>query len=166
MDNPNRKRNTITYWECVCDCGNITYLPTSTLAQRNTKSCGCGKFSASNRKHVNNTCIPTYIFIAATRGASMRNIEFDISIEDIATQWIKQHGICALSGMKLFIAPSIRSHKIKEHTTASLDRIDSSKGYTTDNIQWIHKDINIMKNNFSEDYFIGLCGKIAEHKRG
>lgn len=46
-------------------------------------------------------------------------------------------------------------------TTASLDRIDSSSGYGLENIQWLHKDINIMKNVHSQDYFLSLCKKVA-----
>lgn len=37
-----RKNNTI-YWECKCDCGNTTYLPTSSLTVGHTISCGCAK---------------------------------------------------------------------------------------------------------------------------
>lgn len=47
--------------------------------------------------------------------------------------------------------------------TASLDRKDSLKGYTIDNIQWLHKDVNQMKRNYSEEYFINTCLKIAEN---
>jgi hypothetical protein len=47
-------------------------------------------------------------------------------------------------------------------TTASLDRIDSSKGYIEGNVQWIHKHINKMKNNFNESYFIEICKKISQ----
>ena len=47
--------------------------------------------------------------------------------------------------------------------TASLDRIDSTKGYSKDNIQWVHKDINCMKMDFSQQYFIDLCVKVAKN---
>ena len=43
----------------------------------------------------------------------------------------------------------------------SVDRIDSSKGYIIDNIRWIHKDINVMKNSFSDEYFTYLCKLIC-----
>lgn len=165
IDNPNRRRNTINYWECQCDCGNLTKVDTASLTQRSIKSCGCKKFLATNVKYPNNTTMPTYMFLGAMKGASMRHIDFNVSIEDMEAQWIKQNGICALSGIKLFMAQSIRSHKTKERTTASLDRIDSTKAYTVDNIQWIHKDINIMKNSFKQDYFIDLCRKIADEDR-
>lgn len=29
------------YWECLCDCGNIVYVPTHRLTTGTTKSCGC-----------------------------------------------------------------------------------------------------------------------------
>ncbi len=47
--------------------------------------------------------------------------------------------------------------------TASLDRIDSSGNYTENNIQWVHKDINKMKNVFSMDQLIEYCKKIVDH---
>ena len=47
--------------------------------------------------------------------------------------------------------------------TASIDRIDSNKGYIEDNVVWVHKDINIMKNKFSKEYFLMLCKKIVEN---
>ena len=28
-------------WECQCDCGNQTYVQTTSLTSGNTKSCGC-----------------------------------------------------------------------------------------------------------------------------
>ena len=49
--------------------------------------------------------------------------------------------------------------------TASLDRIDSTRGYTVDNIQWIHKDLNRMKWNLPNDYFINICTLVANHNK-
>lgn len=49
--------------------------------------------------------------------------------------------------------------------SASLDRIDSKKSYTVDNVQWVHKDVNWMKNKFDQDYFIEMCGRIADHQK-
>jgi hypothetical protein len=49
--------------------------------------------------------------------------------------------------------------------TASLDRIDSSKGYITGNLQWLHKDINWMKNSFSQEDFIKLCRDVTRYQK-
>ena len=34
-------KNHSVYWECLCDCGNICYVPTHRLTTGTTKSCGC-----------------------------------------------------------------------------------------------------------------------------
>jgi len=50
-------------------------------------------------------------------------------------------------------------------TTASLDRINSSKGYTLDNVQWVHKTVNIMKQGLSDEdfkYWIKMIGDNLE----
>jgi hypothetical protein len=52
-----------------------------------------------------------------------------------------------------------------DDVTASLDRIDSFKPYTDDNIQWVHKHINAMKLNHSEEYFIELCKIVANYNK-
>jgi hypothetical protein len=45
--------------------------------------------------------------------------------------------------------------------TASLDRIDSSKGYTLGNIQWVHKWVNLMKQDMTDQEFIEWCKTIT-----
>ena len=46
-------------------------------------------------------------------------------------------------------------------TTASLDRIDSTKGYFIENVQWVHKYVNIMKWHTANQEFIEWCKLIA-----
>ncbi len=65
---------------------------------------------------------------------------------------------CAISGVELKV--------VRNGTqTASLDRIDSSKGYTRENIQWLHKDVNLMKRNMTDENFVQWCKVIAEHRK-
>lgn len=49
--------------------------------------------------------------------------------------------------------------------TASLDRIDSSKGYIEGNVQWLHKDINRLKINYSDEDLIQICLEIIRWKK-
>lgn len=83
------------------------------------------------------------------RDAISRGIPFDITIEVLDTKLKQQDYNCALTGLKL-------STNYK-NLTASIDRIDSSKGYFVDNIQWVHKDINMMKKDYKEEYYIEMC---------
>lgn len=49
--------------------------------------------------------------------------------------------------------------------TASLDRIDSSKGYVVGNVQWVHKDVNTVKWDLTLDNFFRVCKMVVEHNK-
>lgn len=66
-----------------------------------------------------------------------------------------------MSGVEL----SLGTNSNRVGRTASLDRIDSSKGYIEGNIQWVHKDINFMKQEMDENSFFCWCGIIAKFKK-
>ena len=53
---------------------------------------------------------------------------------------------------------NLRGHR---KTTASLDRIDSRKGYTIDNVHWVLKAVNIMKNTYPLSFFVAICRKVV-----
>lgn len=91
------------------------------------------------------------------KNAEKRNIKFYISIYDIENQYEKQNKTCALSGEELFFNQRITKGN------ASVDRIDSNKDYTINNIQIVHKDINSAKFTKSNIDFITLCKKVAKY---
>lgn len=93
--------------------------------------------------------------------AKKRNIIFDISIEYAWKIFINQNKKCNLSGRSLTLGESFVYSKY----TGSLDRIDSSKGYIEGNVQWVHKDINLMKNKFNQEEFIKLCILVANYNK-
>lgn len=143
-------------WICKCECGKLITVTSSNLLNKSTRSCGCKTsefISKSNTKHQNFGEIPGSSWANMVNGAELRNLEVSITIEDMNNQFIKQKGKCALTGQTIHFG-----HKnTKKLKTASLDRIDSGRGYTKDNIQWVHKDINRCKQNFSEDYLLEMC---------
>lgn len=107
--------------------------------------------------------ISAVYFKSCKNNAQKRNFEFTITKEDMWQQWLNQEEKCALSGIPLTIERNYK--KMKEGMSASLDRIDSTKGYTVDNIQWIHKDLNKMKMNYNNQYFIDMCKLIANNNK-
>ena len=92
--------------------------------------------------------------------ANKRKIPFNITMEDAWSQFEIQKGICAISKVPIRLVRSLRFDRNKQ--TASMDRIDSKKGYTKDNIQWVHKKINIMKNTTPQSEFVEWCKKVTE----
>lgn len=93
--------------------------------------------------------------------ATIRKLEFNITAEYIWYLYKKQKSRCALSNRKIYLK-HIKSNMIK---TASLDRIDSTKGYIKGNVQWVHVDINYMKSDLPENEFIKLCSDIVRHTK-
>ena len=83
-----------------------------------------------------------------------KRLDIDINSKYIEKLFLKQDGKCALSGLD-----------IKLGLNASLDRIDSSKGYIKGNVQWLHKDVNILKGSLNEEYFLEVCENVYKHNR-
>ncbi len=91
-----------------------------------------------------------------------RNDICNLTIQDLWNQFQKQKELCALTNIKLELPRQTRQGNVGN---ASLDRIDSSKGYSKDNIQWVHKDINWMKQDFDENYFVNMCNLVSNHTK-
>lgn len=96
------------------------------------------------------------------RGAKSRNLEFNISKEYAWNVFIQQNRQCALSGESLYF-DTASTNCIRGN--ASLDRIDSSRGYVEGNVQWVTKQINISKMDIDNQDFINLCHKISNYNK-
>lgn len=84
------------------------------------------------------------------------NIEFDLTLDFLLEKYSKQNGKCFFSGMTLFLSTcSVYS--------LSIDRLNSKKGYTKDNINLICAVVNFMKTDIDHIEFIDFCKKIAFH---
>lgn len=88
-------------------------------------------------------------------GAQFRNLNWELSAEYIWQLYLSQDKKCSLSGKSIGWAKEGQIH------TASIDRIDSSEGYIIGNVQLVHKDINFMKQQYSQEYFIEMCKLVA-----
>lgn len=53
--------------------------------------------------------------------------------------------------------------KNQSNITASLDRTNSYKGYLKNNVKWVHKTVNKMKQNLSEEEFIYFCKLVTDY---
>lgn len=156
------------YWECICECGNICYKQSTELIRprQKTQSCGCNKnkfkLGKENKNWKGYEEIPLQYFNIVRNCAKERNIHFDITIKDMWNQYIKQDRKCAFTGIKLNF---FKSHKDRKSGNLSLDRIDSSKGYTSDNIQFVLKILNTMKGKMNNNVFISLCHSISKNNQ-
>lgn len=157
------------YWRCVCDCGNEVTRRQDYLLKAKNLSCGC----LHPRNHVYGDKDPRWkgcgrisgeYFCMIRKGAEKRKIAFSVTKEDLWAKFQEQDERCALSNLPLSFTPTYKSRKIDQ--TASLDRIDSHGDYTPSNIQWLHKDVQRMKNSLDQKRFLELCNLISrQHPR-
>jgi hypothetical protein len=167
--------NSEKHVKCKCDCGSVTTRKSKQF--RKTKSCGCLRLETNSKTLKGNknayklrkgtANISRTYFNELRRCAKQRKLDFVVSIDDIQYLLEKQNFKCALSNEVLVMSLDNSKYRIREglaqHNTASLDRKDSSKGYTISNIQWIHKDLNKLKSNMDEKKFIQWCIKVAKN---
>lgn len=89
-----------------------------------------------------------------------KNVSSDITVNDLYDIWKKQDGVCVYTGVKL-ILKNKRNTKEHNNFVASVDRIDSSKGYTKDNIQFISRTANLAKHTMSHEEMVEFCKIVA-----
>jgi hypothetical protein len=148
----------LKHWKCRCDCGEITTATLFQLTSDDKSSCGCKRTSWNSDYH-GDICRTFWTHIM--RSAKARDIEILITREQAWQKFLDQDRKCAYTNLDIYFA---KSKKMSEGT-ASLDRIDSDKGYTLDNIQWVHKWVNIMKVDLKEDEFLTYCKLIVINKK-
>lgn len=91
------------------------------------------------------------------RRCKRRDKDFDLDLDYLRNQWNLQQGICPYLKVKLILPTTNGKHDSSNpNYVASVDRIDSSKGYVKGNIQFIALTINYAKNNFTEAVVIDL----------
>ncbi len=72
----------------------------------------------------------------------------EVTAEDLSKLWDRQKGRCALTNLKM-LSPNDKN--INSLFCASLDRIDSDGEYTLDNVQFITRAANWLKNNHTQE---------------
>lgn len=159
-------KNRRIHWLCKCKCGNTAWKVPSDLISGNSTRCKkCGNkvvFTDNERKEINALILSKYKQIVhnlATR-KKVGNLPFTITPQDLQNLY-DQNKNCMLSGISLEV--DLTKSLIKQNL--SVDIIDPDKGYTPDNIQLVDKRINMMKQSLSQEEFIELCCKVADHHR-
>lgn len=141
-------------WECRCDCGNTVSVLGSLLVQGHTTSCGClaRRKGPANPRWKGHGDIPGTTWLNIVNRAKRLPHEFALTVEEAWAAFERQQGVCALSGLPLKFGPFGTPAN-----TASLDRVDSGRGYCPGNVQWVHKHVNEMKWSLPQERFVELC---------
>lgn len=144
---------------CQCKCGKQEYVRVNALQSGKSKGCKCRAFDMRRKQTISEGELSKTKFNRIKKSANERGIEFLVTMKYLWELFEKQNKKCVFSGLDLILS------KDNLNTTASLDRIDSNEGYTENNVQWVHKDVNKMKTDFSDKYFISMCHLISNNTK-
>ncbi|MCT7997478.1 hypothetical protein [Laspinema olomoucense] len=99
------------------------------------------------------------------KSVKQRTIEASVTLQDLKQIWHNQGGICPYTGWELVLFPCTTDYQSRPLTTnrASVDRIDSSKGYSLDNIQFVAVMANLAKNCFRETELFDFCEAVYQN---
>lgn len=154
----NKRIGNTSLWECICDCGKFVNVRACNLKSGHSTSCGCFRFQEQWKGFGE---IPGNYWSSIQRRCKRLKREINIDIEYAWNLFLEQKRQCALTKLPLTFHSNWRHNK--EKNTASLDRINSNLGYIKGNVQWIHKELQIMKNKYGQEKFISYCRLVAEN---
>ena len=87
-----------------------------------------------------------------------------LDVKYLKLLWEKQNGICPYTNIKMILPKNTKEYqKIKSLKKASLDRIDSSKGYVDGNVEFVCLAINLAKCNFTKEKMISFMNEIQQN---
>lgn len=143
--------------ECSCECGNTKTISVRNL-QRGTSNCGC-------KRDTTNLGLPegVAIFNALVRmykgNAINKGLIFELSDEQCRKLFSGNCYFCGKPPSKVFSKPNVKG----TITYSSIDRWDSTKGYTSDNVSSCCTECNFLKGARTNKEFLDHIQCIYEH---
>lgn len=170
--------------KCVCDCGNETVTSLTDIKRGRTRSCGCSTFvntltteersEQSKRlyesgkfphlgKGKSDEFTPFRYLLKSTKNKDRRK-ENNLTLSYLKYLWEKQEGRCCYTGVELQLPTHTNNLKeLPSYKKASVDRIDSTLGYTEGNVQIVSQAINSAKGIMTHDEMIEFLEIIRSH---
>jgi hypothetical protein len=96
-----------------------------------------------------------------------KELNIEISCQDIKELYHKQKGLCALTGMQMTTDTYMTkgNQHIINKMNISIDRINSDLGYIKENIQLVGAMINRMKSDLTNKEFVDFCSVISNYNK-
>lgn len=169
--------------KCQCECGTIKNCDWQDLKRNRIIGCGCQINTPQLREKARERA---YDFLEKgilnkggdyypTEDREFKYIlkrlkdknrkECFLLLEDLKNIWNKQNGICPYSKIKLKLPTHSNPNPDVQYYMASVDRIDSSKPYIKDNIQFVSRNMNYAKNVMSHEQTLEFIKLIIENNK-
>lgn len=158
-----RKR---TVYICECECGNVTEI--STINWGKTVSCGCYKKESQKLAGVKRTLpnkrnIKNQLYLSYKRkDKRARELEFTLTFEEFEKLILSN---CLYCDSEPFTEFNVRKNSEIRDTMkyTGIDRIDSDKGYTLENVVPCCKNCNMAKCRLSQQQFRDLIERLHKN---
>ncbi len=152
-------------WKCVCSCGTSVVRMAATLHRSITPSCGCYMTQRSIEYNKSRT-MPVELAAAKSIygtymvGASKRNLDFTLSLEDFTALIRKNCDYCG--------RPPSNAHRKRVYLPSflysGLDRVNNNLGYSTDNCLPCCKSCNWSKGKKTHTEFLAYLDDLVAHR--
>jgi hypothetical protein len=160
------KKYPYVYYRCLCECGKFVSIRKNLLGNSKitTKSCGClisdvittinKKRKFSDKDRTLNAQYRLYKY-----RAKKRNLVFDFTKAEFSNFMLEK---CYYCGWKSETKPHFHNWKSRDGFLIynGLDRIDSTKGYTRENVVPCCRSCNSAKLNLTQQEFFHLISMI------
>lgn len=90
------------------------------------------------------------IFFSSQKTAKVKGFGFNLTLEFLKSQWLKQEGRCPYTNIQMEL-PRVMRDRVHSLNAASLDRIDSDLGYVQGNVEFVCRFVNLGKNGYSKE---------------
>lgn len=156
-------------WECVCDCGNIKTVHTSSLTRRGTTSCGCGRKERAATLMLGKSpkiTLPDgigslrYLYRSYKYEAGHRGLEFQLSLEQF-------HSMTKQNCFYCDVVPSKKTkykHSNGDYFYNGIDRVDNTVGYVEGNCVPCCETCNRAKRTMSVYEFYSWIDRAYHHR--
>lgn len=152
------------YWECQCECGNISEVRGDSFNQKNpnTSSCGCLQKDAA-RKNGKKSRKPSGVkvigdlFSNYRRRAKNNNIEWSLTKEQFIDFIFGPCNYCNVANSNKASHPRISEDIVPYN---GIDRVNSELGYYIENCVSCCNQCNYGKLDFSEQEFYDWIGRL------
>lgn len=140
VNNSRRRGMTASFCSRSCSVGHSNRV-------RENKPGWAEKFRGSDRDSLS----PFRVYI---RNCKQRSREMDVDAEYLKDLWDRQAGKCPYTGLKMVLPESTTNSNLDTPWHASLDRVDSERGYVRGNVEFVCQFVNLGKRNFQKDVVV------------
>lgn len=116
----------------------------------------------SNNRHDEYSSFRYFIIKSRDRQRRSKYGASTIDVNYLKNLWEAQSGKCAYTGIGMILPKNTKENSIiRSLKKASLDRIDSKKGYVQGNVQFVCLSLNIAKKDFTNEEMKSFLSEIV-----